>query len=225
MMGGGDKPLEIYCPEGVEEGLKATLAQLSALHSWPLEVSCHSMSPGDERHLKGNLWLRALKTFHPVASLGFLFFERVQKLKSELMGLPGAEIKARKEQAKRGELSLSALFDQVDRPKLAYLTDTLIEALKHNPVALEAETLILECTFLNNIKPVAIARAGCHIHLDELVEWAPLIKSKRVVLMHFSQLHKPSEVKALCEERLGPILGERLHLLLPPDELRGRWWL
>ena len=219
MMGGGSKPLEIFCPQGVEAGLERTLSELSELHHWSLEVRCDPLAPGDERHLKGKLWLKALKTFHPVPSLGFLFFERVEKLRDEFKALPGAEIKRRKEQER------ALLFEQVERPKVAYLTDTLIEALKHNPEALEAELLILECTFLNDIKPVSVARAGCHVHLDELVEYAPLIKSERVLLMHFSQLHKPQEVIERCEERLRPLLGVRLHLLLPPPELNGHWWL
>jgi len=223
MMGGGGKPLEIYCPEGVEGELVKSLEHLSTLHHWPLEVSCIPMRPGDEHQLRNDLWVRALPTFHPVPSLGYLFFERVKKLKPELRGLAGAEIKERKRLAERGEGP--SVFHLEDRPRVAYLTDTLIEALKQSPEALQAELLILECTFLSEVKPVSVARAGCHIHLDELSEWVSQLDNERVLLMHFSQIHKPSEVRARCEERLGGQLGARLQLLLPPAELGDRWWM
>jgi len=223
MMGGGDKPLEVYCPEGLEAELRQSLTHLSALHRWPLELSCFPMKPGDELQLRNDLWVRALPTFHPVPSLGYLFFDRVKKLKSSLRGLPGAEIKAHKLAAARGEGP--EIFELEDRPRLAYLTDTLIEALKHSPEALRAELLIMECTFLSDKKPVSVAREGCHVHLDELCEWVDQIKSERLLLMHFSQVHKPSEVRALCEARLGPQLGDRLQLFLPPAALADRWWI
>ena len=224
MMGGADKPLEVFCPRGVEGHLHAALEHMSALHSWPLEVSARPLEAGDEVELRPGLWLRALPAYHPVPTLGYLIFERVEKLKPHLRGLPAEALKALKRARAEGREE-SPMFDVEERPLLAYLTDTLPEALKRSPEAMRAKVLILECTFLNEIKPIRIARAGCHIHLDELEPLAPLITAEAVVLMHFSQIHKPSEVRALCEARLRPHLGARLHLLLPPPEEGDRWWL
>jgi ribonuclease Z len=217
MMGGGHKPLEVYCPQGVEDQLKESLSHLSALHRWPLEINTIPLEPDDEVELRKGLWVKALKTFHPVPSLGFLIFERIQKLKAELIGRPGTEIKALKERD-------APIFEVIDRPQVAYLTDTLPEALKHAPQALEAQVLIIECTFLNQVKPIEVARAGCHIHIDELIPWASQIKSEHIVLMHFSQIHKPEEIRQICAERLTPLFGERLHLFLPPHH-SNQWWL
>ncbi|MBM4291672.1 MAG: MBL fold metallo-hydrolase [Deltaproteobacteria bacterium] len=232
MMGGGDKPLEVLCPRGVEGGLRESLRHLSALHAWPLDVTARPLDAGDEVELRPGLWLRALPAYHPVPTLGYLVFERVEKLKPHLRGLPAEEIKALKRAASAeggaeggAEGRAESPFDVEERPLLAYLTDTLPEALKRSPAAMRARVLILECTFLNDVKPVRVARAGCHIHLDELEPLAPLIEAEAVVLMHFSQIHKPSEVRALCEARLRPHLGARLHLLLPPPEQGDRWWL
>ena len=58
------------------------------------------------------------------------------------------------------------------RPELAYATDTLVSVLDHAPELLDARVLIMECTFLDDRKPVAHARAGCHVHLDEVIERA-----------------------------------------------------
>ncbi len=218
MVAGSDHPpLQIYCPLGVEEELEAALHSLSLLHRWPLRVSMHSMAVGEILHLKNRLWVKALKTFHPVPSLGYLIFERIQKLRLEYQSLRGDELR----ELKRSNVEIS---HTVERPKVAYLTDTLPDALKYCPEVFEAEVLIIECTFLSEKKGVEVARAGCHIHIEELLEWAPLMKNKAVVLMHFSQVHSPQEIEEICRKRLGPILGERLHLLLPPKGTK-QWWI
>ena len=214
-------PLDLFCPRGIEGELQSALTSLSALHHWPLKVRVLPMEPGDVLALKGQLFVRALKTFHPVPSLGYLIFERVKKLKAEYRALAGREIKVLKDQGVE-------IQSVIERPKVAYLTDTLPEALKHSPMALEADVLIIECTFLNDKKGVSIARAGCHIHLDELMEWAPLMKNKSVILMHFSQVHSPREISEICDQRLRPLLGDRLSLMLPPQEGKDGdqgWWL
>lgn len=217
MISGSNHPLHIFCPKGIENILQTVLDQISTLHHWPLHVEFSSLEVGDERQLRKDLWVRALKTFHPVPSLGFLLFDRVSKLRPEYKGLDGQSIKALKDQG-------TIIHHYEDRPKIAYLTDTLPEALKLCPAALEAEILIIECTFLTEKKGVKVARAGCHIHLDELEPWAHKMKNKAVVLMHFSQLHSPREVRRICRERLGPILGNRLHLCLPPEGA-NQWWI
>ena len=215
----GKKPLKLFCPSSIVEPLKESLSSLSTLHGWPLPLSYHPMCPNDEIQLRSDVWVRALKTFHRVPSLGYLLFQRVQKLKPQYRGRPGAEIRDLKK-------SGAPIFYSEDRPRVAYLTDTLPEALKYAPEVLNAEILILECTFLNEVKPVSTARAGCHIHIDELIEWVPHIKNKHLVLMHFSQIHKPSEIKTLCNDRLKPLLGDRLTLFLPtPQQRDNSWWI
>ena len=59
-----------------------------------------------------------------------------------------------------------------ERVELAYVTDTLISAFDHAPELFDARVLVMECTFLDERKSLEGARAGCHIHLDELIERA-----------------------------------------------------
>ena len=173
------------------------------------------MEPGDERVVKGDLWVRAFKTFHPVPSFGYLFFRRIQKLKPQFKGLPGAEIGARR---KAGE----ALFFEEERRELAYATDTLAQVLDQSPEILDAQVCIIECSFLDERKSRAGARAGCHIHLDDLVERLELLEQSQgtLVFMHFSQLYKPSEVPKIIAERLPASMVERIVPFAPP---RGPW--
>ncbi len=200
--------LQVYAPVAVAPVLQEMLTVISKMHRWPLEVDLYPMEPGQEIRLQNDLWVRAFKTFHPVPSLGYLFFRRVNKLRAEFQDLPGEEIGRRR---KAGE----DLFDPVDRLELAYATDTLPKVLDRAPELYKVATLILECTFLDDRKSVAAARAGAHIHLDELLAHAHRFQNEALVLMHFSQLYKPREVGHILDRRLPPDLRARVVPLVP----------
>ncbi|MCB9624735.1 MAG: MBL fold metallo-hydrolase [Sandaracinus sp.] len=204
---------KVYLPEPIVDTLKSALVPLSQLQRYDLAIDAVPMKAGDEARLRADLHVRAFRTHHPVPSLGYLFFDRVQKLKDEHRGLPGAEIAKRKA---AGE----DLFDVHERSLLAYATDTLLRVIETAPEILDAKVLVMECTFLDDRKSLEASRAGCHVHLDELIEVAHTLRNEHVVLMHFSQIYTPREVHAILEERLRPILGERLVIFAPKS---GGW--
>ncbi len=211
---GVTEPLTVYAPAAVADGLSRALDGFAGLHRWPLVVRTVPMEPGDEVQLRRDLWVRAFRTFHPVPSLGFLFFRRVQKLKAEFEHLPGPEIATRR---RRGD----PLFDTVEHHELAYATDTLPAVLDHAPELFRVRTLVLECTFLDHRKTVEAARAGCHIHLDELLPYAPHFENEALVLMHFSQHYQPAEVHALLHARWP---AKTRGIVRPFAPTEGPWW-
>lgn len=206
-------PPKVYLPAPIVDTLKSALAPLSELQRFDLAIDAVPMRAGDEVRLRADLYVRAFRTHHPVPSLGYLFFDRVQKLKRDLHGTPGPEIARRKA---AGE----DLFDLHERPLLAYATDTLVRVLETAPDIVDAKVLVLECTFLDERKTLEASRAGCHIHLDELMAVAHTLRNEHVVLMHFSQIYTPREVHAILERRLRPILGDRLVIFAPKS---GGW--
>ena len=210
---GKTKPPRVVMPAEIVDDLTAALAALTKLQRWPLAIEAIGMLPGDEFELRGDLRVRAVRTFHPVPSLGYVIVRRVARLKPELVGLTGPEIAARR---RAGE-EVSA-YD--DRLELAYATDTLASALDHAPELYKARVLIVECTFLDQRKSLEAARAGCHIHLDELVERAELFENEHVVLMHFSQLYRPEEIPRILASRVPPKLRAKLIPFVPAD---GQW--
>lgn len=212
---GVTKPLRVFLPAGVERGLQDSLDAISRLHRWPLTVEAVPMQPGDTIELRRDLSVRAIRTYHPVPCLGFSFFQKVRKLKAEFAHLPGPEIgKLRKAGA--------PIFDEQERHVFAYATDTLPRVLDTSPEIFKAHTLVLECTFLDERKPVAKARAGCHIHLDELLPRLDRCENEALVLMHFSQLYKPREVPQILDARCPPEVRERIVPFLPKG---SRWWI
>lgn len=202
------RPPRVIMPAEIVDDLTAALAALSRLQRFSLEIEAIGLRPGDEIALRGDLRVRAVRTFHPVPSLGYLLVRRVAKLRAELQGLSGPEIAARRQ---RGE----PVSEHEDRLELAYATDTLVSALDHAPELLQVSTLIVECTFLDERKSLEAARAGCHIHLDEIIERADRFANDRIVLMHFSQLYRPDEIAGILDARVPPALRRRIVPFIP----------
>jgi ribonuclease Z len=208
---GKSKPPRVVMPAEIVDDLTSALAALSKLQRWPLEVNAVGMLPGDEIELRGDLLVRAVRTFHPVPSLAYVIVRRVSKLRAEFRGLPGPEIAARR-------LAGEAMTEHEDRLELAYATDTLVSVLDHAPDLLRARVLIMECTFLDERKTIEAARAGCHVHLDEVVERAERFENEHVVLMHLSQLYRPGEVAGILDARVPPALRRRIIPFVPKTD-------
>jgi ribonuclease Z len=205
---GKTKPPRVVMPAEIVGDLQTALAALSKLQRFPLDIEPIAMNPGDEVELRGDLLVRAVRTFHPVPSLGYLIVRRVAKLRPEFRGLPGNEIAARR-------LAGEPMTEHEDRLELAYATDTLVSVLDHSPELLKARVLIIECTFLDSRKTLEAARAGCHIHLDEIVERAEKFENEHIVMMHFSQIYRPDEVAGILDARLPPALRKRVIPFVP----------
>ncbi len=203
-------PLRVIMPAEIVDTLLVALRAMTELQRWPLDIQPIGVEPGDVVPLKGDLSVRALRTFHPVPSLAYQVVRRVQKLKPEHAGMPGAEIGARRKAGTADEL-----FETVEHPELAYVTDTLISALEHSPALLKSKVLIMETTFLDARKSLEASRAGCHIHLDEVIEHADMFTMPHLVMMHISQLYQPADVSPILDARLPSELRARTQVLLP----------
>lgn len=210
---GKTRPPRVVMPAEIVGDLTTALAALTRLQRWPLEIEAIGMNPGDELALRPDLLVRCVRTFHPVPSLAYLLVRRVAKLKPELHGLPGQDIAARR---RAGE-DINVIEERVE---VAYATDTLISVLDHSPELLRARVLIMECTFLDDRKSVEAARAGCHIHLDEVIERAEKFENEHVVLMHLSQLYRTDEVAGILDRRVPPALRKRIIPFVPAE---GHW--
>ena len=208
-------PITVYCPKEIQESLAEGLRAFTVMQTFDFNVNIVGLSPGDEVDIGKRLTLRAFKTYHPVASLGYVVYESVQKLKPEFKGLPGAELKRRR-------LAGDDIFHHHERRYFAYATDTLPEVLKHEPWLSDVEQLMLECTFLDERKAVKDARRGGHIHLDELMPWLRKFQNKRIHLIHFSQLYSPGDVREILESRCDESVKPEIVPLLPDQNVD--WW-
>ncbi len=190
----GMKPPRVIVPAQMATTLRDMLDAWVPLQRYPMNCEIIEAHAGERIPLRRGTFVEPFRTYHPVPSNGYKVVEVVDKLKPELLGLPGREIAARKA---AGE----AITVATERVRFAVTGDTLPEVLDKSPEIGEAEVLLIECTFLDDRKSLENARAGGHIHLAELLPRASVLKNQHVVVSHFSQLYRPAEVA----ERLRPL--------------------
>jgi ribonuclease Z len=205
---GKHSPAQVFLPAEIESAVHEALASQSRLYRSALELETIPMLPGDTRKVYRDVWVRAFRTHHAGPSLGYQFFKRIMKLKPEHQGLPGEEIgRLRREGAE--------IFDAVERLEVAYATDTLSKVLETAPSILESRVLILECTYVDQKRTVEETQERLHTHLDEIISRADRFQNEALVLMHFSQLYGPEQVRDVIRQRVPPTLWERIRVFAP----------
>ncbi|MBI5866069.1 MAG: hypothetical protein HZB38_16495 [Planctomycetes bacterium] len=76
----------------------------------------------------------------------------------------------------------------------------------------KAKILLLECTFFD-AEDQQRARAGGHIHVDDLPAMLPRLENERIVLTHLSRRIMPGEAKTILRRVIGDQELARVSLL------------
>jgi ribonuclease Z len=163
------------------------------------------LKAGDEVELSRENVITAFATTHTIPSLGYVAWDRRNKLKEEYLGLPGDKIR---------DLRLSGVpvTREVRVPLLAYTGDTSPAGLDNYPPVYEAKVLITELSFIRpNHRREKIHKFG-HMHLDDLVERADRFKNELIICAHFSTRYHPQEVRRFLDGKLPPSLRDRIKL-------------
>ena len=150
--------------------------------------------------------MRSFETFHRVPSQGYTVWERRRRLRPEFRNLEGARL---------GELRRAGqeIDESHDVPVLCFSGDTRVEVLERNPELQQAETLLLEATFLDDRVSVEDAREMGHIHLDELIARPELLAARDIVLHHFSARYTAADVSQICQQRIPDAVKARVRIL------------
>jgi ribonuclease Z len=199
------EPPTIYVPTDAVEDVRRLLLIMQRLDRGRMLCHLNGIQPGQEIGLSREHVVTAFATTHTVPSVGFLVWERRNKLKEEYHGLPGDRIR---------DLRLSGVevTREVRTPLLAYTGDTSPGGLDNYPPVYEAKVLITELSFIRpNHRREKIHKFG-HIHLDDVLDRADRFKNELIICAHFSTRYHPREVKQYVTAKLPPGLRERLLL-------------
>lgn len=137
------------------------------------------MQPGQFHEVRRDFGIRALGTHHGGASLGYALISVREKLKPEYVGLPGEELSRLRREGVQIQY-------RVEVPLITYLGDTSAGPVFEHPDVVNAEVLITECTFFD-LDHKARAKAGKHLHVEQLARILPRLNNKTVVLTHVSR--------------------------------------
>jgi ribonuclease Z len=199
------EPPTLYLPEEALEDVRRLLLVMQRLDRGRMVCELHGVKPGDDIELSRENVATAFRTTHTIPSLGYIVWDRRNKLKEEYHGLPGEKIR---------DLRLSGVevTREVRAPLVAYTGDTSPAGLDNNPAVYQAKILITELSFIRpNHRREKIHKFG-HMHLDDFLERADAFQNELIICAHFSTRYHPQEVRRYVESKLPPRLRERMKL-------------
>jgi ribonuclease Z len=199
------EPPTIYMPEPMVGDVRRLLLIMQRLDRGRQVCSMIGVKPGQEIELSREHVVSVFETAHTIPSVGYLVWERRNKLKEEYHGLAGEQIR---------DLRLSGVqvTREVRTPILAYTGDTSPAGLDGFPPIYDAKILITEMSFIRpGHRREKIHKFG-HMHLDDFLERADRFKNELIICAHFSTRYHAQEVRRLVESKLPESLRDRVLL-------------
>ena len=200
-------PPTIYLPEEALESVQQMLRAFHRMDRGRLPCELIPLAPNAEVELSRELVVTAHAMRHTIPALGYIVWERRNKLKSAYRELSGPEIR---------DLRLSGVDVSEERrvPLLAYVGDSAPDGLDACPAMYEAQILISEMTFVApGHRKEKIHKHG-HMHLDDYVQRRDRFQNELVIATHFSTRYSSHQVRHFVEKTLPDMLDGRLHLWL-----------
>src|SRR3954453_23245520 len=201
------EPPRIYLPAEAIEDVRRLLLVMQRLDRGRMVCQLNGVTAGQEIELSRDHVVTAFATTHTIPSVGYLVWERRNKLKEEFVGLPGDKIR---------DLRLSGVqvTREVRTPLLAYTGDTSPAGLDNYPPVFEAKVLIGELSFIRpSHRREKIHKFG-HMHLDDYLERADRFRNELIIAAHFSTRYNAKEVYKLLDAKLPESLKHRLKVWL-----------
>jgi ribonuclease Z len=198
-------PPNIYLPASAVEDVRRLLVVMQRLDRGRMNCNLIGLEPGQEVALSREHVVTAFATTHTIPSLGFLVWDRRQKLKDEYVGLPGDQIRDLR-------LGGTQVTREVRTPLLAYTGDTSPAGIDNYPPVFQAKILITELSFIRaKHRREKIHKFG-HMHIDDFIERADKFQNELIVAGHFSTRYHPNEINETVLRKLPPGLRERVRV-------------
>ena len=200
-------PPRILLPEYAIEPVRNMLRSFERLDRGRLPCELIGMQHDQEFELSRELVVRAVETKHRIYSLGFVIFQRRNKLKSEYANLSGSEIRDLK-------LAGTEVTHEIRIPIVGYTGDTAPAGLDANPLFYETRILITELTFVAPDHRKNLIHKHGHIHLDDIVARQDKFKNEIVVAAHLSTRYNGEQVRRMVKKQMPGMMDGRLKLWL-----------
>ncbi len=169
----------IVCDERIAPAVRRMMAGYVDLEGQVTPFELIGMAPEQEIEIKNNVALRAFHTEHTAPSMGYSIIEKRSKLKPEFAGHPQEKLRELKDRGVE-------ITHILDIPLMAYLGDTAPGPPLVREDVRKAQVVICECTFVDDGHQER-ARVGKHMHIDDVIEWLPVLECKMLVLTHLSR--------------------------------------
>jgi ribonuclease Z len=182
----------IVCDARIEQAMHRMLTGYNDLEQQRTPFNIIPLEPEQEIEIKNTLYLRAFEVEHAGPAFGYSIIERRSKLKEEFVGFPQEKLRELKQKG-------TEITRILEVPLVAYLGDTLPGPWLLREDVLNAKVVISECTFVEPDHKER-ARVGRHMHLDDILEWLPLLQSEALVLTHLSRRSNIASARKLFRQ-------------------------
>ena len=202
----GMQPGTALVPEQIAEPIQQMLAAWDRIEGKVSPRQVVALADGDEYEIRRNLLIRAFSVPHTATSLGYLIYNRRQKLLDEYLGLSSPQIVELKNKGRK-------ITRTTQVPLVCYLGDVELATLKWTEMMRQAQILVVECTFFEEGHQHR-AKFGQHVHLDDLIELLPQLQNEYIVLTHLSRRTDLRQAKNLLAEKIPQDQGKRIHFFM-----------
>lgn len=204
------KPGTVLLPAELEQPVERLLQCWRDVERQRTPYRLVAMTPGQTYEVRRDLLIRAYATHHGDASLGYVVVSVREKLKPEYLPLSGPQIAELRKQGVEIQY-------RIEVPLVAYLGDTTAGPVFGREEVANAEILITELTFFEPEHRYK-AKAGKHLHLEQLAPLLGQLKNKHIVLTHVTRRTGIPRAKRILRRRLDKAELERIHFLMDFDE-------
>ncbi len=202
----GMRPGRVLCPASLCAPVQRLLELCATLEGGsPYGVQVIPVHAGDRIELRRDLRLAFFATSHWVETLGSAVEWTRRHLRPDLAVAAPDELQRLRAQGVEITTEQRTLL-------LAYAADSGPEVLEREPWLKDVEVLILECTFLRPDERERATRFG-HTNLADLVELAPGLRNRHLVLTHLSRRHRLAPGARAIRSALAGRFTGTLHLL------------
>lgn len=175
----GLKPATILLPLELAGPVDDVMKAFRKVERQTVPYNLVPMAAGEFYEVRKDFGIRTLSTHHGSGALGYAVISVRDKLKPEFHDVAGTEL------AKLRRSGVEITY-RLEVPMVTYLGDTAFGKVFEHPDVLNCRTLVTECTFFDPSHR-AKAKAGKHLHVEELARVLPTLRCEHVVIGHVSR--------------------------------------
>lgn len=175
----GNAPGRVIVHKALAQPIQKLMDIWGDIEGHPSPGAIHGVDPLEDVTLRRGLLIRPFTVNHAAYALGFTLIETRHKLKAEFQGKTGPELVELK---KKGV----EIQTNVECPLVTYSGDTALGRFLDLDFVRNSGVVIIECTFFERDHK-SRAKAGRHIHVDDLPKVLEAIPDAEILLTHLSR--------------------------------------
>lgn len=195
----GLRPGRLIVHRGLAPHIRRILDAWATIERQAASADIIGVDPLQDIEIRRGLAVRPFAVDHCAFALGYTLIERRRKLKPEFTGKSGTELVSLKSKGIEIE-------DTLEVPLITFSGDTAVGKFLELDFVRDSRVVLLECTFFER-GHLERAKAGRHMHVNDLPRVMEAIPEARIVLTHVT---RRTDIRAARRELEKTLCGANL---------------